>query len=53
MPSILPCCHCGQEKLAVKIRKAFPEQLTGATGTLFPLMFTDTFDLSGKDRNRE
>jgi hypothetical protein len=37
----------------VKIRKALPEPLIGAIGNLFPLMFTDTFDLSGKDRKRE
>ena len=53
MPSTLSCFHGGQKRLTVKIRKAFPERLTGAKGTLFPLMFTDAFDLSGKDRKRE
>jgi hypothetical protein len=53
MPSTFSCCHGGKKRWTVKIRKAFPEQLTGAIGTLFHLMFTDAFDLSGKDRKRE
>ena len=53
MLSMLSCCHGGLKSLPVRIGKAFPERLIGEPGSLFVMMFTATFDLNGKDRERE